>query len=188
MFTADVCALLKTWDNAFKAGGEAELRANLSQAIREARCTHAQKIEQRFCGTGDTPQMWQSKLSITAQTLSVGWTLLNGLNHSYARFEDPNNRAAGKTPPHTDEQALKLITAPGSLRTAGSVTHCSLMTHNCCQTQLKLSNRFAENTFVLGLISQRDKTPQELHPQSNSTVLVSHSLCTTSSPTRDCAD
>ncbi|KAK3523934.1 hypothetical protein QTP70_016741, partial [Hemibagrus guttatus] len=60
--TAEVCALLKSRDSAFRAGVKAALRtarAKLSRAIREAKRTHAQRIHVHFQDSEDSRRMWQ---------------------------------------------------------------------------------------------------------------------------------
>ncbi|KAK3571338.1 hypothetical protein QTP86_007561 [Hemibagrus guttatus] len=66
--TAEVHALLKSRDSAFRAGDKAALRtarAKLSRAIKEAKHTHAQRIHAHFQGSGDSRRMWQGIQEIT---------------------------------------------------------------------------------------------------------------------------
>ncbi|KAK3516386.1 hypothetical protein QTP70_010501 [Hemibagrus guttatus] len=66
--TAEVRALLKSRDSAFRAGDKAALRtarAKLSRAIREAKRTHAQRIHGHFQDSGDSRRMWQDTQEIT---------------------------------------------------------------------------------------------------------------------------
>ncbi|KAI4899020.1 hypothetical protein NFI96_007116 [Prochilodus magdalenae] len=66
--TAEVRALLKARDSAFKAGDKAALRkarAKLSQAIREAKRTHGQSIHSHFRDSGDIRRMWQGIQAVT---------------------------------------------------------------------------------------------------------------------------
>ncbi|KAK3513718.1 hypothetical protein QTP70_028756 [Hemibagrus guttatus] len=60
--TAKVRALLKSRDSAFRAGDKDALRtawAKLSRAIREAKHTHSQRIQDHFQSSSDTRCMWQ---------------------------------------------------------------------------------------------------------------------------------
>ncbi|KAI4875046.1 hypothetical protein NFI96_014250 [Prochilodus magdalenae] len=66
--TAEVRALLKARDSAFKAGDKAALRkarAKLSRGIREAKRAHGQSIHSHFRDSGDTRRMWQGIQAIT---------------------------------------------------------------------------------------------------------------------------
>lgn len=54
--TAEVHALLKTCDSAFKSGDKVALRedrSKLIRAIRDAKCAHSQRIHTDFNPTGD---------------------------------------------------------------------------------------------------------------------------------------
>ncbi|KAI4901822.1 hypothetical protein NFI96_010215 [Prochilodus magdalenae] len=66
--TAEVHALLKARDSAFKEGDKAALRkarAKLSRGIREAKRAHGQSIHSHFRDSGDTRRMWQGIQAIT---------------------------------------------------------------------------------------------------------------------------
>ncbi|KAI4872705.1 hypothetical protein NFI96_006629, partial [Prochilodus magdalenae] len=66
--TAEVRALLKARDSAFKEGDKAALRkarAKLSRGIREAKRAHGQSIHSHFRDSGDTRRMWQGIQAIT---------------------------------------------------------------------------------------------------------------------------
>ncbi|KAI5090163.1 gastrula zinc finger protein XlCGF28.1-like [Silurus meridionalis] len=66
--TANVRALLKQRDSAFKTGDKMALktaRAKLSRAIREAKRAQAKKIHNHFQDSGDTRRMWQGIQAIT---------------------------------------------------------------------------------------------------------------------------
>ncbi|KAI4887040.1 hypothetical protein NFI96_023441 [Prochilodus magdalenae] len=87
--TAEVRALLKARDSAFKAGDKAALRkarAKLSRGIREAKRAHGQSIHSHFRDS-------------------------DALNHFYTRFETQNGVAARKTTPPPDDQVLCLTAA-----------------------------------------------------------------------------
>ncbi|KAK3552018.1 hypothetical protein QTP70_031593, partial [Hemibagrus guttatus] len=87
--TAEVRALLKLRDSAFRAGDKEALRTarvKLSRAIKEAKRMHAQRIHGHFQDRGDSWRMWQG---IQAQ----------------------NNVAARKTIPPPNDQVLCLSTA-----------------------------------------------------------------------------
>ncbi|KAI4888037.1 hypothetical protein NFI96_004468 [Prochilodus magdalenae] len=117
--TAEVRALLKARDSAFKAGDKAALRkarAKLSQAIREAKRTHGQSIHSHFRDSGDIRRMWQGIQAVTNyRTAPPGCdsdaTLPDALNHFYTRFETQNSVAARKTTPPSDDQVLCLTAA-----------------------------------------------------------------------------
>ncbi|KAI5085415.1 hypothetical protein C0J45_23129 [Silurus meridionalis] len=117
--TANVCALLKQRESAFRSGDKAALktaRAKLSRAIREAKRAHAKKIHNHFQDSGDTRRMWQGIQAITNyKTTSPACdrdaSLPDALNDFYARFEVQNNVVARKTIPPPSDQVLCLTTA-----------------------------------------------------------------------------
>ncbi|KAK3524860.1 hypothetical protein QTP86_010093 [Hemibagrus guttatus] len=112
----EVRALLKSRDSAFRAGDKAALRtarAKLSQAIREAKRTHAHG---HFQDSGDSRRMWQGIQEITnykttPSACDSDASLPDALNDFYARFEAQNNVAARKTTPPPNDQVLCLSTA-----------------------------------------------------------------------------
>ncbi len=66
--TAEVRGLLKTRDQAFRSGDKAALktaRANLSRGIKNAKRSHAQKINNHFTDSRDTRSLWQAIQTIT---------------------------------------------------------------------------------------------------------------------------
>ncbi|KAI4894684.1 hypothetical protein NFI96_032406 [Prochilodus magdalenae] len=64
--TAEVHALLKARDSAFKAGYKAALRkARAKLSNREAKRAHGQSIHSHFRDSGDTRRMWQGIQAIT---------------------------------------------------------------------------------------------------------------------------
>ncbi|KAI4885681.1 hypothetical protein NFI96_002641 [Prochilodus magdalenae] len=66
--TAEVRALLKAQDSAFKAGDKVALRkarAKLSRGIREAKRAHGQSIHSHFRDSSDTRRMWQGIQTVT---------------------------------------------------------------------------------------------------------------------------
>ncbi|KAK3533462.1 hypothetical protein QTP70_022244 [Hemibagrus guttatus] len=93
--TAKVHALLKSRDSAFRAQDKTALkttRANLSRAIREAECTHGQRIRGHFQDRGDSRHMWQGIQAImnyktTSPACDSDASLPDALNDCYARFE-----------------------------------------------------------------------------------------------------
>ncbi|KAI4881767.1 hypothetical protein NFI96_000364 [Prochilodus magdalenae] len=97
--TAEVRALLKARDSAFKAGDKAALRkarAKLSQAIREAKRAHGQSIHSHFRDSGDTRRMWQGIQAITnyrttPPACDSDASLPDALNHFYSRTEPHGN-------------------------------------------------------------------------------------------------
>ncbi|KAK3572107.1 hypothetical protein QTP86_022186, partial [Hemibagrus guttatus] len=96
--SAEVRALLKSRDSAFRAGDKEALRtarAKLSRAIKEAKRMHAQRIHGHFQDSGDSRDA----------------SLPDALNDFYARFESQNNVAARKTIPTPNDQVLCLSTA-----------------------------------------------------------------------------
>ncbi|KAI4878406.1 hypothetical protein NFI96_029705, partial [Prochilodus magdalenae] len=117
--TAEVRALLKARDSAFKEGDKAALRkarAKLSRAIREAKRAHGQSIHSHFRDSGDTRRMWQGIQAITnyrttPPACDSDASLPDALNHFYARFETQNSVAARKTTPPPDDQVLCLTAA-----------------------------------------------------------------------------
>ncbi|KAI4882847.1 hypothetical protein NFI96_022069 [Prochilodus magdalenae] len=117
--TAEVRALLKARDSAFKAGDKAALRkarAKLSRGIREAKRAHGQSIHSHFRDSGDTRRMWQGIQAITnyrtaPPACDSDASLPDALNHFYARFETQNSVAARKTTPPPDDQVLCLTAA-----------------------------------------------------------------------------
>ncbi|KAK3509724.1 hypothetical protein QTP70_008460 [Hemibagrus guttatus] len=117
--TAKVRALLKSRDSAFRAGDKDALRtaqAKLSRAIREAKCTHSQRIHGHFQSSGDTHRMWQGIQSITnyrpaPPAYDSDASLPDTLNNFYARFEAQNDVTARKTIPTPEDQVLCLTMA-----------------------------------------------------------------------------
>ncbi|KAI5624293.1 gastrula zinc finger protein XlCGF28.1-like [Silurus asotus] len=124
--TANVRALLKQRDSAFRSGDKAALktaRAKLSHAIREAKRAHAKKIHDHFQDSGDTRRMWQGIQAITnyrttspacdraSPACDRDTSLPDALNDFYARFEVQNNVGAMKTIPPPTDQVLCLTTA-----------------------------------------------------------------------------
>ncbi|KAK3545720.1 hypothetical protein QTP70_011351 [Hemibagrus guttatus] len=117
--TAEVHSLLKSRDSAFRAGDKAALRtarAKLSQAIREAKHKHAQRIHGHFQDSGDSRRMWQgiqviTNYKTTPSACDSDASLPDALNDFYARFEAQNNVAARKTIPPPNDQVLSLSTA-----------------------------------------------------------------------------
>ncbi|KAK3569758.1 hypothetical protein QTP86_004075 [Hemibagrus guttatus] len=116
--TAKVCALLKSRDSAFRAGDKNALRtarAKLSRAIREAKCTHSQRIHGHFQSSGDTRCMWQGIQSITnyrpaPPACDSDASLPDVLNSFYAQFEAQNDVMARKTIPPPENQLADVFT------------------------------------------------------------------------------
>ncbi|KAI4891531.1 hypothetical protein NFI96_008442, partial [Prochilodus magdalenae] len=117
--TAEVRALLKARDSAFKEGDKAALRkarAKLSRGIREAKRAHGQSIHSHFKDSGDARRMWQGIQAITnyrtaPPACDSDASLPDALNHFYARFEAQNGVAARKTTTPPDDQVLCLTAA-----------------------------------------------------------------------------
>ncbi|KAI4883753.1 hypothetical protein NFI96_007668 [Prochilodus magdalenae] len=117
--TAEVRALLKARDSAFKAGDKAALRkarAKLSRGIREAKRAHGQSIHSHFRDSGDARRMWQGIQAITnyrtaPPACDSDASLPDALNHFYTRFETQNGVSARKTTPPPDDQVLCLTAA-----------------------------------------------------------------------------
>ncbi|KAK3565072.1 hypothetical protein QTP86_032499 [Hemibagrus guttatus] len=117
--TAEVHALMKSRDSAFRAGDKEALRiarARLSQAIKEAKRSHAQSIYGHFQDSGDSWSMWHGIQAITnykttPSACDSDASLPDVLNDFYARFEAQNNVAARKTIPPPNSQVLCLSTA-----------------------------------------------------------------------------
>uniref|UniRef100_A0A3B1K914 Reverse transcriptase domain-containing protein n=1 Tax=Astyanax mexicanus TaxID=7994 RepID=A0A3B1K914_ASTMX len=114
--TAEVRALLRSRDKAFKSGDRAGLRtarAKLSRGIREAKRTYAKKIPAHFQDTTDTRRMWQGIQTITnykspSPACNSDASLPDALNSFYARFEAQNYKTARKTTPPPNDQVLCL--------------------------------------------------------------------------------
>ncbi|XP_072911359.1 uncharacterized protein [Hemitrygon akajei] len=117
--TAEVRALLRARDSAFRAGNKAALttaRAKLSRAIRGAKCAHAQLIHSYFQDSGDTRCMWKGIQDITnykttSPDCAGDASLPNVLNNFYAWFETENDVAARKSTPPANDQVLCLSVA-----------------------------------------------------------------------------
>ncbi|KAI5102820.1 gastrula zinc finger protein XlCGF28.1-like [Silurus meridionalis] len=117
--TANVRALLKQRDSAFRTGDKVALktaRAKLSRVIREAKRAHAKKIHYHFQDSGDTQRMWQgiqviTNYKTTSPACDRDASLPDALNDFYARFEVQNNVVARKTIPPPTDQVLCLTTA-----------------------------------------------------------------------------
>ncbi|KAI5629763.1 gastrula zinc finger protein XlCGF28.1-like [Silurus asotus] len=118
--TANVRALLKQRDSAFRLGDKAALktaRAKLSRAIREAKRTHAKKNHNHFQDSGDTRRMWKGIQAITNyKTTSPACdrdpSLPDVLNDFYRRFEVQNNVVARKTIPPPTDQTTTIVPMP----------------------------------------------------------------------------
>ncbi len=117
--TAEVRGLLKTRDEAFRSGDKAALktaRANLSCCIKNAKRSHAQKINNHFTDSRDTRSLWQAIQTITdykppPQACDDDPSLPDTLNHFYSRFEMQNDTPAQKLPTPPNDQALCLSAA-----------------------------------------------------------------------------
>ncbi len=117
--TAEVRGLLKTRDETFRSGDKAALktaRANLSCGIKNAKRSHAQKINNHFTDSRDTRSLWQAIQTITdykplPQACDDGPSLPDTLNHFYSRFEMQNDTPAQKLPTPPNDQALCLSAA-----------------------------------------------------------------------------
>lgn len=102
--TTEVRALLKARDTAYREGEEAALRkarAELSQAIKSAKRTHAQKIHNHFMDINDSRRLWQGIQAITNYmpapiTCDGDGSLPEALNQFYSRFEEQNGTVQGK--------------------------------------------------------------------------------------------
>ncbi|KAI5625328.1 gastrula zinc finger protein XlCGF28.1-like [Silurus asotus] len=120
--TANVRALLKQRDSAFRSGDKTAFktaRAKLPRAIREAKCAHAKKIHNHFQDSGNTRRMWQGIQAITNyKTTSPACdrdpSLPDAVNDFYARFKVQNNVMARKTIlPPTDQHLIKKLNLLG---------------------------------------------------------------------------
>ncbi len=117
--TAEVRGLLKTRDEAFRSGDKAALktaRANLSRGIKNAKRSHAQKINNHFTDSRDTRSLWQAIQTITdykppPQACDDDPSLPDTLNHFYSRFEMQNDTPAQKLPTPPNDQSLCLSAA-----------------------------------------------------------------------------
>ncbi len=114
--TAEVQALLKARDSAFKSGDTAALRtarANLNKAIRLGKKAYEHKIQGQFQDHRDTRTLWQGVKSVTdyktaPQSCDDSTEFLNELNNYFGQFEALNNTPAAKATPQHDEQVLCL--------------------------------------------------------------------------------
>ncbi|KAK3559192.1 hypothetical protein QTP86_005186 [Hemibagrus guttatus] len=107
--TAEVRALLKSRDSAFRAGDKEALRtarAKLSRAIKEAKRTHAQRIHGHFQDSGDSRRMWQGIQAITNYK-----TTPSACDSDSDSDEAQNNVVARKIIPPPNDQVLCLSTA-----------------------------------------------------------------------------
>ena len=117
--TAEVRALLRARDIAFRAGNKEALstaRATLARAIREAKRAHAPKIHGHSWDCRDTQQLWQGIQSITNYRTTTpacdsDASLPDALNVFHARFEAENDMGARKNMPPPGEQVLCLTKA-----------------------------------------------------------------------------
>ncbi len=117
--TAEVRGLLKTRDEAFRSGDKAALktaRAYLSCGFKNAKRSHAQKINNHFTDSRDTRSLWQAIQTITdykplPQACDDDPSLPDTLNHFYSRFEMQNDTPAQKLPTPPNDQALCLSAA-----------------------------------------------------------------------------
>ncbi|KAK3557133.1 hypothetical protein QTP70_024738, partial [Hemibagrus guttatus] len=92
-------------------------RAKLSRAIKEAKCTHAQRIHGHFQDSGDSLRMWQGIQAITNYKTTPSAcdgdaSLPDALNDFYAWFEAQNNVAARKTIPPPNDQTKTIVPVP----------------------------------------------------------------------------
>ncbi len=93
--TAEVRGLLKNRDEAFRSGDKAALktaRANLSCGIKNAKWSHAQKINNHFTDSRDTRSLWQAIQTITdykppPQACDDDPSLPDTLNHFYSHLK-----------------------------------------------------------------------------------------------------
>ncbi len=117
--TAEFRGLLKTRDEAFRSGDKAALktaRANLSCGIKNAKRSHAQKINNHLMDSRDTRSLWQAIQTITdykppPQACDDDPSLPDTLNHFYSRFEMQNDTPAQRLPTPSNDQALCLSAA-----------------------------------------------------------------------------
>ncbi|KAK3543675.1 hypothetical protein QTP70_026890 [Hemibagrus guttatus] len=106
-------------DSAFRARAKAALRtarAKLSQAIKETKRTHAQRIHGHFQDSGNSRRMWQgiqviTNYKTTPSACDSDTSPPGALNDFYTRFEEQNNVAARKTIPPPNDQVLCLSKA-----------------------------------------------------------------------------
>ncbi len=156
--TAEVCGLLKTRDEAFRSGDKAALktaRANLSCGIKNAKRSHAQKINNHFTDSRDTRSLWQAIQTITdykppPQACDDDTSLPDALNHFYSRFEMQNNTPAQKLPTPPNDQALCLSAADvrktlSRINPRRSWQHTWPCTERLCCTADGCPNRYLQN-------------------------------------------
>ena len=101
--TAEVRALLRARDTAFRAGDKESLstaRVTVARTIRDAKQAHAQKIHGHFRDSRDSRQLWLGIQAITDyRTTTLAYdsdsSLTDALNVFYARFE-AENRCGGE--------------------------------------------------------------------------------------------
>ncbi len=117
--TAEVRGLLKTGDEAFRSGDKSDLktaRANLSCDIKNAKWSHAQKINNHFKDSRDTRSLWQAIQIITdykplPQACDDDPSLPDTFNYFYSWFEMQNDTPAQKLPTPPNDQVLCLSAA-----------------------------------------------------------------------------
>ncbi len=116
--TAEVRGLLKTRDEAFRSGDKAALntaRANLSRGIKNAKRSHAQKINNHFTDSRDTRSLckpFRPSLTTSPRHRPVMMTHPSPI-HSTTLFtvEMQNDTPAQKLPTPPNDQALCLSAA-----------------------------------------------------------------------------
>ncbi len=186
--TGEVYRLLKARNAAFRAGDEEGLktaRANLSRGIREAKRQYSRRIAHRFSDSRDTRSLWQGIQTITdykppPQTCDS--TLLNELNASAFNTIIPQQLIHKLVQLGLNTslcnwlldfltgrpQAVRVGSNTSSTITlnTGAPQGCvlspllfTLLTHDCTPSHnSNLFIKFADDTTVVGLISNRDET------------------------------
>ncbi|KAK0137698.1 repressor of the inhibitor of the protein kinase [Merluccius polli] len=131
---AEVRARLKARDAAYRSGEAGALktaRAELTRAIKTAKRSHSEKINNHFTNTKDSRHLWQGIQAITNYrpaplACADDGSLPEELNQFYARFEAQNDTVPRKTTPPPIDQVLQLSTAERIVRTAERITGASL--------------------------------------------------------------
>ncbi|KAK3549559.1 hypothetical protein QTP86_004981 [Hemibagrus guttatus] len=179
----EVRLLLKARNTAFRSGDTQAYSismANLMRGIKKAKYYYKFKVEEHFSNS-DPRRMWQGIQAISGykpsnSTLNdTDVSFLNELNDFYARFERDNKEKDITSRPSADHQThtltstdvynvLSLINTPQTTITLKtdvpqvlSPFHYPLFTHNCRPVYGSII-KIADDTTVIGLISDNDKT------------------------------
>ena len=159
--------LLKSRNTAFRSGDAqaySTSRANLKRGIKKAKHCYKLKIEGHFSNS-DPRRMWQGIQAISdykpthSTSAATDVNFLNELNYFYARFERDNRETATKLKPSADHPPIRLSSADFCL--------------------------FADNTTVIGLISNNDETAYREEIQHLATWCTENNLLLNTTKTKE---